>query len=400
MIRKVSCVLLAIALASILNGCWNRREMNELAIAVGMGIDKIGEQYRVSVQVVVPGEVTSQKTAGRSPVTLYKTESATVFEASRKLTTISPRKIYFSHLRLFVVGESLAQEGLGEILEFISRDHEFRNDFYVVIARETSAESTLKITTSLENIPVTKMFASLETSEKNWSPTMTVNTDELIASLVSDGKQPVLPGLRVIGDQEIGGSKTNTERIDSPGNLQLSGLGVFKNDKLIGWLSEEDSRGYNYILNNVRNSVGHIGCPNGGKVTLEITRAHSSVKGTMIGERPRIEIGVRIEGSVGEVECAGLDLTKSATLFDLEKRAEHKVTEIMESVVEKAQKTYESDIFGFGEAIHRTDPQAWKTLKEHWDDRHFVHLPVTINVDFKIRRVGTVGDSFLNKLKE
>ncbi|MFD2879852.1 Ger(x)C family spore germination C-terminal domain-containing protein [Paenibacillus rhizoplanae] len=41
-----------------------------------------------------------------------------------------------------------------------------------------------------------------------------------------------------------------------------------------------------------------------------------------------------------------------------------------------------SDIFGFGEVIHRADPQAWKTWKTDWN-KHFAETAVTIHSDFK-----------------
>lgn len=400
MLRRMIGLLLALSLVSLLIGCWNRREMNELAIAVGMGIDKVGDKYSVSVQVVIPGEVASQKAAGHTPVTLYKTEATTIMEACRKLTTISPRKIYFSHLRLLVFGESLAREGLRNTLDFVSRDHEFRDDFYLLVARDNSAENVLKINTSLVNIPAIKLFASIEASEKFWAPTLTVTPEEMITSLLSDGKQPILPGLRFIGDQQFASEKKSLEQIESPGILQLSGIAVFKKDRLIGWLNEDESRGMNFILNNVHHSARHISCPNGDNVTLEIIRSQTKLKGKVSGGQPRIEIGIRIEGNVGEVACRGLDLTKTKTLAELEKIVERGVTNIIDEAIEKAQKKYKADIFGFGETIHRANPKAWKSLKQDWDERYFPQLPVNINVHFTIRRMGTIGDSFLNKMKE
>ncbi len=59
--QKTAFLFLMLTLVLLLTGCWNRRELNELAIAVGMGIDKHGDQFRVSVQVVDPGEAASKK---------------------------------------------------------------------------------------------------------------------------------------------------------------------------------------------------------------------------------------------------------------------------------------------------------------------------------------------------
>jgi spore germination protein KC len=59
------------------------------------------------------------------------------------------------------------------------------------------------------------------------------------------------------------------------------------------------------------------------------------------------------------------------------------------------QKDFKSDIFGFGEAIHRADSKAWKELRNNWNTTGFVDLPVDIQVTAKISGVGTVVNSFL-----
>ncbi|MGM1022624.1 MAG: Ger(x)C family spore germination protein [Bacillota bacterium] len=398
--RKTAFLFLMLTLVLLLTGCWNRKELNELAIAVGMGIDKHGDQFRVSVQVVDPGEAAKKGASGGAPATLYTTEGDTVFEAIRKITTLSPRKVYFAHLRICVIGESIATEGIAKALDLLSRDHEFRTDFYIVVSKGTRAEDTLKIMTPLESIPANDLFASLESSEKNWSPSMTVTLDELIAALTSEGMQPILTGLRVVGNPEMGESNSNVQKIDPPARLQYSGLAVFKEDKLVGWLNETESRGYNFILGKVQSSVGFVTCPEGGKVVTEIIRTQTAIKGSVHRGEPRINIKMHVEANVGEVECQALDLTKVSTIYELEKKLEEKVEEIMKSAVRKAQKSYKSDIFGFGEAIHRADPKIWNSLKKNWDHEHFAELPVDIKVDFKIRRLGTIGSSFLNEIKE
>lgn len=95
------------------------------------------------------------------------------------VTTAAPRKIYLSHMRMVVIGEEVAKDGIGEILAFLSRDHSMRSDFYLVVTRETKAEEALKVPTSIEIIPANKLYSSLEMSEQTWAPTHAVTIDEL-----------------------------------------------------------------------------------------------------------------------------------------------------------------------------------------------------------------------------
>lgn len=394
-------ILVHIGITLLLTSCWNRRELNELAIAVGAGVDWVDNKYRLSVQVAIPGQVTSKRGAStQAPATLYTAEGDTIFEAARRLTQISPRKIYFSHLRIFLMDEAMAREGVAKVLDLLARDHEFRPDFYLAVTKGTTAEEALKIMTPMETIPANKLYNSLQISDKSWSPSTAVTLDELINGITSTGKHPVLTGLMVTGDKKIGEDKKNVEDIYTPSQLQYAGLAVFKFDKLIGWLNEKDSRGYRLIRGDVKSSVGYVSCRNKGKVVLEVLRTDTKLKGRLVDSRPELDIKVSLEGNIGSVECSGLDLSDPSTIRQLEVDMEEKVTKILEDVIDKVQTEHKVDIFGFGEAFHRSHPKTWKRIEEEWDDRYFTSLVTHVSVDYKIRGTGTTNDSFLNDLKE
>ncbi|MFD1955047.1 Ger(x)C family spore germination protein [Paenibacillus thailandensis] len=397
--RKTGLLVAFSVLLLFATGCWNRRELNDLAIAVAVGIDKADNNYRVSVQVVDPSEVAAKKGGGtRTPVTMYQSSGQTIMEAIRRMTTVSPRKIYASHLRMLVVQEQVAKEGIGEVLDLLSRDHEVRTDFYIVVAKDTRAADTLKILTHLESIPANHLFSSLQTSQRSWSPTVAVTLDRLIADIVSEGKNPAVTGLRVKGEREIGETRQNVEEIAASAQLQYSGLAVFKKDKLVGWLDETESKAYNYILDQVTGSAGIVPCPGGGKVSLEVVRSKTKVKSKLENGEPRIKITVQIELSVSEVTC-GIDLTKRESIEQLEKLEENKVRNFITETIKRVQRDYQSDIFGFGDVIHRSHPKYWKTAKADWD-RRFAQLPVDLNVESNIRLIGTESSSFLKEMKK
>lgn len=398
--RRALLLCVLILMQIVLTGCWSRRELNDLAIAVGIGLDKVGDQYLVSAQVVLPSQVAGSRGGGspQSPVNLYKSTGNTVYEALRKITTVSPRSIYLSHLRILVIGEELAKEGINEVLDFFSRDTETRNDYFVVVAKDAKAEDTLKILTNLEKIPAVRLFYSLETSEKIWAPTSTVPLGTLIRNLVSQGRNPVLTGLVIEGSVAEGETPKNVETVDSPTKLKYSGLAVFKEDKLIGWLNQDESKVYNYIINQVKESIAVRSCPQGKKISYKVFEAISKVKGSMHNGEPQIHIKQHIEADLAEVQCRDLELTDPKTIVQLEQIINKEVTQLFESTIKKVQQEFKSDIFGFGEAIHRSNPQEWKRLEANWDHT-FVNLPVSIDMDCKVRLLGKVTNSFLEEMK-
>ncbi|MBT2618876.1 MULTISPECIES: Ger(x)C family spore germination protein [unclassified Bacillus (in: firmicutes)] len=398
--RSFPILIMLITFLLFTTGCWNRRELNELAITLAMGLDITRDgQYLVTAQVVNPGEVAAKGGGSHSPVVIYQATGKTVFEAVRKMTKESPRKIYPSHLRILVIGESLAKKGIGKPLDVLSRDWELRSDFYVVVAKGMNAEDILRVPTALEKIPANNMFNTLEVSEKAWSGTSAISFDKLIEDMVSEGKQPVLTGIQadIKGGKKNSLSKQNVEIIDTPARVKYGNLAVFKKDKLVGWLNETESRAYNKITNNVKSSIVNVSCPNGGTAAIQVIRAKADVKGKVESGKPKVDVNIRAEGNVGEVECH-LDLTKPKSIEQLEKAYEKKVIQQMGNAIQSVQEQKKVDIFGFGEAIYRAEPKAWEQLKKDWDNE-FQDLSVDVKYDLQIRRVGTVGNSFLEKLK-
>ncbi|MCY9662492.1 Ger(x)C family spore germination protein [Paenibacillus chondroitinus] len=393
---RILCTLSLLGL--VLSGCWDRHELNDLAITVGVGLDKSGDEYLVTVQIVNPNEVASKKGAGYStPITTLSARGISILEAARKLTTSAPRKLFASHLRIIVIGEELAREGVAKVLDGITRDHEIRSDFYLIVARGTTASKVLQILTPIERIPANKMFKTLETSEKAWAPTVSVRIDQFITKLSEPTTESVLTGIRIEGDPKKGRSKSSLGETKPITNLQYTGLALFKQDKLVDWLNEDESKGYNYIVGNVKSTMGHLECPKGGTLTVEIIRSKTKMKGVVKNGKPEINLHVILEENVSEVQC-DIDLLKPETIHELEETAAKALKKVMYASINKAKEN-KADIFGFGEVIEDVSPKLWKEMEPDWQNE-FAKLQVNISADLHIRRLGTTNNSIIMRREE
>ena len=395
--KKISLCFIFLLIIPFLTGCWSRVELNELAIVTAMGIDKSEEGYTVSVQIINPSELAGNARSGRTEVVRFTQSGKTITEAMRRLTTDIPRRTYVAHLSEVIFGEEIAKDGIGKALDVLARHHEMRSDFYLTVARGSSAADILDVQTAFSKVPAEKIFNTLESSEKRWAATKTVTMDELISNIVSKGKEPVLMGVYVYGDRETGSEVTNGQNISPKTGISVDATAVFKKDKLQGWLNEADSIGFNYVADNVYNTAVTVPCE-GGNSTIVTISTKTKVKGEIVKGTPKIKIDVTQEGNIVEVECT-IDLTKQKTIKELEEKYQNNTKEYIEGAIKTVQEEYQSDIFGFGEVIHRADPKAWKRLEQNWD-QEFAKLDVTVNVDAKIRRLGTITKTFQKEIEE
>ena len=92
----------------LFTGCYNYREINNLAITTAIGIDKKDEKYLLTIQVVNTQKAVS-KTSGSSDETkfiIYETEGESLQETLRRIVLESPRRLYGNHLQLLEIGRA------------------------------------------------------------------------------------------------------------------------------------------------------------------------------------------------------------------------------------------------------------------------------------------------------
>jgi spore germination protein KC len=356
--KKAVLIILMLATMLLLSGCWSSHEVNTLGLTVAIGIDKSKAGYLISEQVINPRTITTAKQTNRSPVTVLTSEGEDIHEAIARMTTLTPRRIYSSHLRMVILGEDIAREGIADIVDYLMRYHEYRTDFYFAIAKGFTANEILNILTPIETIPGMELFDKLKMSFEEWAPTNGLRIVELANDIMTDGVNPAINRLEIVGGDEKTNSTDVLKKTDGYEVLKFTDIGAFNKDKLVGWLNEDESKGYNYIRGTVMRSSGYT-AENGIEISFDIMNARSKIKVTVENNQPTIDVTikshVKIVGTKG-----GRDVSKLKISKPFKKMAENKCRNFCEDAVRKAQGELKTDIFGFGERVHSADPHIGK----------------------------------------
>ncbi|GEM_PF-6407581 len=103
-------------------------------------------------------------------------------------------------------------------------------------------------------------------------------------------------------------------------------------------------------------------CPGGdGKVALEIIRASSKITPEIKDGRVHIKVEIKEEGNLGCQSCPE-DLTLPPKVASLEKEKQAAIRSEVMAALKKARE-FNTDIFGFGDAVHQNTVKSGKTLK-------------------------------------
>ncbi|MCZ0702070.1 spore germination protein KC [Natronobacillus azotifigens] len=394
--RKYILIITIIVLP--LTGCWSATELTDIIIATAIGVDKSEDGYRLSVQIINPGEIAgSAENTTRTATTTYTAEGKTIFEALRRMTTIAPRRIFLSHVQVVVISEEVAKEGIGKVLDFLVRDHEFRADFILLIARDYSAKNIVSVITPLERISANKITSSSAASEKYWAPTRDVELNELMQGILSPGREAVLSGIHILGDEDLGKFKSNAEKTEPFALLYINEIGVFKGDQLVGWLNEDESKGFNYITDNVTSTVGGVDCDDDGRIIVEVFRSDVKMYPKVDGNQVTMRIHADLLVNLGEITC-DISTETQEDLRAIEEKIEENLNEIMQNTIEAAKKL-EADIFGFGDRVRRSLPRDWERLEKDWTT-HFLNTNILLQSTVNIRHSGMIHDPFMDDIKK
>jgi spore germination protein KC len=389
--KRVMLYVLLLGITISLTGCWNGRELTNLAFVLAMGIDRSPKtnEYKVSFQVVIPGSVATGLTGGggtlTTPVAIYTGKGNTLFGAIRNASKRVPRQLFFAHLQLVVIGEELAKQGIQDLFDFFERSKEPRLTTMVLVARGSEAKPIISTLTSLEKIPANSVSGKITMSSILLSENFRIEIYEVLKGLVNQG-EPLINGVKLAGDPDKGMVKSNVEQTDPPAEVVIQGMAIFKNGKLKGWLDDGEARGTTWILNKMKSTIVELDCKKkknaiGVEIIRSLTKLHVEIKN---GE-PIFHIRVQEEGNLNEVQCP-IDLSSVTVISDLEKDWEIKTKSEVMSAVKAAQKE-KSDFLGFGDAVNRANPKLWEKIKKDWSGK-FATSKVDVKVDAYIRRSG------------
>ena len=380
--RKNLILILIIIMGTILIGCWSRRELDTIAIISAMGIDKSEEEGKLSVafQIIKPSELqgaipSGAGSASSKGVWVLTSTGYTIIDAARNATMQSDRKLFFPQNKIVVIGEELAREGITPLIDFLNRDPEPRRTSWLLIAKG-KAHDIISAKHEQVNIPAEAIENMIKSSSAT-SMAIQVNINEFLKNLASPTSDPIACRIEMIQDHQNKNQK-----------MRLTGASVFRKDKLVGFLDEHETRGLNWILGKVVSGIILVKSPKDENedVALEIIRASSKIIPEISDDQIKITIEIKEEGNLAE-QLPDIDLTNTKMFKELEQRKAQVIKNEVQSVLEKAQKEWGADIFGFGDAVHRKYPKEWKTLQTKWRDV-FPTINVEIKVDARLRDTG------------
>ena len=358
--RRLIAVVLLLCLSCFLSGCWNRRELNTICFMgmIGVDVNKSDNNVQLTMEVIKPQKGGSETAA--EPVKYVQTTGKTLFDAIRNITLRLDRRVVVSFNRMVIVSEGATNHIM--IFDHYFRDHEERLTVPLLIVQGVSAAEVMGIAGGIQNQP-SGYLNDIWKEQRHNGKTINATVFDFFKAYLAKGKNPVVGIVRKVKKVKTGGQKQEQEY-----ELTTEGAAVFVKSRLVGFLDGTETRGYNWVESKDADWTIISSLPGGeSRVAIEVHNIHRNKEMEIVDGMVKLKINLIITGKVGEIIGAA-DLAKPATINMIEQASAESIKAEVEHTLTKLQREYRSDIYGFGQAMHRKYPREWKNMQDDWDE--------------------------------
>ena len=401
--KRQTCLLLCfICLLSFCGGCAHtktKRELDSLAVVLGIAIDKAEEKDEIgsesfgedseklllTAQVVRNISISQNSSESESsgsgnegdlgrPYWNVQVVGSNLLETLRSAIHITNRRLYVANNQVVIISKDIAQQGIAKYLDYFFRDHETRYDVGIVIS-DGKAGEVLDVVSHLESFPAQDLKKLVERQKDDaHGPQCT------LFSFIKDYKIPykstLVPIVRIITPEESDNK--------SP-YLHIAGSAVFKDDKMVTSLDENQTRGALWVLGQVENGIIALDYE-GANVAIEIIEGSGDFNVEYVDGRIKIKANAKMTGVLGELQ--GSRKVEPVVLRAIEKACAEEIESKIRSAFNEIQSN-KADVLGIAERFYRYHYKTWKKIADDFDSL-YENADLTVDVKTEIIRTGSL----------
>ncbi len=373
--KRISLILLLCICVSFLSSCEKAgTELADLMIIQGIGMDKKNGKYTVTVEILNNEQSGSPggDSNSENKTKIYSTSGETLSTAFRQLTSKSGNLPLFAHNRVVVIGKSLLNENIRDLLDFYIRNYDSRASQLVCVAKDEDAEKVIRANLLKD----------------------TVKSEILENLLEESNKESIIPKSRIIDVinayySETGGFSIPCVSVNKNGeneDFKLTGSALFNKDGFLKYLTEEESQGLSFLNNTVEKGYLSTTLPDNSKAAFLINKSHTKYNIFVENGQLIYEVKIDIHCDLDEISKIG-NKNDKLLLDELKKAVGEELGKRCSKTLSALQGKNGADAIRYGKRLSLYKNSAYEKVKNQWD-AVFPTIKTRLITDVTIRRVG------------
>lgn len=300
-------------LCSLLNGCFNYVDINNVIFVTALIID-IDEEGKPVIYVEGFHSFRSNETNSEKGERIFYTSTGeTLFDAVRELNTVASYKLNYTQNKAIIFTERIARQGIKEFIDFLHRDQELLLRSYIMVYEGMKPEDLVSLKIKENEYLGLLLYEMLENPAIG-SRKVHERINKYLNNRLKGQEVDLVTKIKI--DEELAEKK-----------VKVAGAAVFKDDRMVDKIDEEKVKSYHFIMNTLKGGLIIIPHPvyEDKKVVLEILQNRVKTKSeiTMEGDRIILKKEITVRTTVGETQ-ESLILDED-TLQEIIKTAENKI---------------------------------------------------------------------------
>ncbi|MDE5985194.1 MAG: Ger(x)C family spore germination protein [Eubacterium sp.] len=363
--KIVACVA---AIAVMLTGCMNTVHLKDQLIVEGMGVDTKGEEVNLIVQTLKLGAAAGDETPQGNRT--YNTEGSgeSIMDAVSGLSKSVSKKLFFGQNKIIVFSREIAETDFAEKLDYFLRSQNSRIDVAVCVS-DTTAKDIIESEENDSGVPCENMVYLLKNGQD--SGVITYITVNELLNMYSDKTSDIyLPVVEKKKDND---------------NIQVKGIGLFSDDKLVYVTSDDETMGFLLMGNKVKTCTIEFEDDELGKVGVKITSPKAKKRIEIVDGNINFVVEIKAKLMIDEIENGIVTSLDKEKLSRICSKADDEINRICTQAF-TACKDNKSDALRVGEYLAKYSPKSYEKLADDWD----TYLPAvhfSVNAESNLKNI-------------
>lgn len=347
MMKYVFRLLLPVTLLLLLSGCWSYSELNERTIIAGAAVD-----LTESGEILLTAE-TVEFSEGDSPsvkAEILTGKGRSIAEAVYDIMNQSGKELYWYQATLLVIDNKYAEKGIRELLDYILNVNEMRLTLKLAVSRLETAAEVFELECHGSNI---KSFAidSIIKEQSGLGKTVSSDAYYIINRMLEPGAEFAL-------------SQILSDVSQKSATVDIAGCGVFKDDKLAGWLDDEETVFVQLLSGNVQKAEFDF-ILEGSRVAVNASDWKIKTRPTIAGGKAETDVEINAEYEILVID-GDLDVNETADTEKISAALGRFVESHLKDMVEHLQ-ALSCDALGWGNLVWQSNPEGYNGLASWYD---------------------------------
>ena len=361
--KRAAALLLVCGVLFTLTGCQQQIRLNRRLLIEGIGIDRDGEEYVLTVQST---KITEGETR---EVSVYTAQGPSILEALGSLTQQTGQDPLYSHALVVVFGRSSAEYGIAESLDFFIRNAETRPNAQIMMAEGDAAE--ILTAKREEKTLSSKVLGEILETENMNGRIARISMTDFVNLASEEGSCPYLPVVRAV---ESGVEAAGTAVLDRDG-------------KLLGILDGEATRGALYLLDRFERGLETVRLYDGALLTVDLHDLTADIVPSVDQGQPRFSVSISCSADIGSLDTSLTAQYGEEAYASFEKALADQIKKEAQTALDLCLVEYRADIFRFCRRLHQAEPAFWAEHAEEWQELAAASS-FAIQVSVDVARVG------------